>query len=850
LDVFSNKLAIGFRSAFLSPVKGGRHIETRGFPVSFLVLAIAVSAALFGPAAAASADTFTVDSVGDAPKAPAGAICEAAAGECTLRAAIEAADQNPDFDTVAFDSAEFPGDVSGTIEPNSALPAITAPMTIDGQCPPRQFGEFPYGTCVGLNAAGLAHGFLVEADEVTIRGIAVTGATFGIDVVNSADEFAARNDVLGANLAEESGPNGTGILLGPGVDEAQIGTYADNGTSGHDQFVGNTEVGLDLEGASHALIRNNDFGATPAPNGTDIEISGVSTGGRKVEATDNEIGAKKSSFGEHSSGCSEGCNVISGAVDDGIDLAGEGADQLPASGSTIIRGNVIGAEADGETAEANGRTGVAVGSAGGFYSEVTIGGPLAASEGNEFVGGSWSVTAGPEERGLVIEGNFVGRATGEHGVLLEAPSEGAFSLDTLNQAGDDTLPEVVGNELFMNGGVGVLDVDMGARITENRIDGADTAVLVEGERMWWGAYIEDNEIGFPGEYGVVLDNWSNLVTGNLIFGATKAGILVESPGWTGGTDDIIGGPPGEIPREEWSEENWWRWEKEALENEEEENEIDDSGGPAIEVVGEHTAFVDALRNYGHGNAGPFVDLGGDGPGNQPDGPNKGIQAPTIVSATQAEVSGVDALPGGTSVMVFLKATSSPGEIEELLGSAHAEEDGHWYLELPEGLPVGTPIAVDQFNGERGSSEMAFATLAPGPKVAPPVVEAEKTSESELADAAPGDTQTGPRTHSPRATTTSPSTTSPSPVVKPSTPPSARILARPPGSSSHARAAFKFTASTAGARFECELDGAKWARCGSSKTYGRLKVGRHTFRVRALQDGLSGPVTKYQFTIKG
>jgi hypothetical protein len=845
LDAISSLLAIGFRSAFLPPVKGGRRIESGRFSAAFLVLAVAMFAALVGPAAA-SADTFTVDSVGDAPKTAVEPICETAAGECTLRAAIEAADQDPDFDTVAFAGAEFSGDLTGTIEPRSALPAITAPMTVDGQCPPRQFDEFPYGTCVGLNAIGLPHGFLVEADEVTIRGIAVTGATIGIDVANSADEFAARNDVLGANLAEESGPNGTGILLGPGVDDAQIGTYADNGTSGNDQFVGNTEVGLDLEGASRALIRNNDFGDTPAPNGTDIEISDVSTGGRVVKAVDNQIGAKKSTFDEFSAGCGlGGCNVISGAVSDGIDLAGDGAGELPATGPTLIYGNVIGATSSGKAAEPDGGVGVEVGSAG----EVTIGGPNSASEGNEFAGGRWAVTAGPEEHALVIEGNSVGLTTQEDADRVDPPSEGAFSVETLNRAEENTLPEIVGNRLWMSGGTGVLDTDMGAWVAENQILEADTAIRVDGERMWSGAYVEDNLIESAREYGVVLDNWSNEVTGNRIFSATKAGILVESPGWTGGTDDVIGGSPGEVIDGGWSEEHWRRYELEAVEHEEAENEISYSGGPAIEVVGERTAFVDVLRNHGKGNGGPFVDLGGDGPGNQPDGPNKGIQAPTIVSATQAEVSGVDALPGGTSVMVFLKATSSPGEIEEFLGSAHAEEDGHWYLELPEGLPVGTPIAVDQFNGERGSSEMAFATLAPGPKVAPPVVEAEKTSESELADAAPGDTQTGPRTHTPRSTTTSPSTPSASPVVKPSTPPSARILARPPGSSSHTRAAFKFTASTAGARFECEIDDAKWARCGSSKTYGRLKVGRHTFRVRALQDGLTGPVTKYQFTVK-
>ena len=73
------------------------------------------------------------------------------------------------------------------------------------------------------------------------------------------------------------------------------------------------------------------------------------------------------------------------------------------------------------------------------------------------------------------------------------------------------------------------------RIAENLIGGTETAIRVKGERMWWGALIKDNEIEYPGQYGVVLENWDNRVIGNLIVGATKAGIHVESAGWTGGT---------------------------------------------------------------------------------------------------------------------------------------------------------------------------------------------------------------------------------------------------------------------------------------------------------------------------
>ena len=818
--------------------RGGRINLGRGRGLCVLIAVALLAAAALGPVASATADTFTVDSIGDGVKSAPGAVCETGAGPCTLRAAIEAADQREGLDTIFFDETLFADGADATIEPLTPLPAITDPVRIDDRCPdPADPDWIPIRPCAGVDAEGLATGFLVESDEVAIEGVAVTGAAIGIDVADSADEFAARRDTLGAKLGGASAPNGIGIRLGPGADEAGIGTPPPYGNSSGNTFVGNTEVGLDLEGASHTVVRENEFASSPAPNGTDIEITDVSTGGRIVKAVDNEIGAKKSRFAERSTGCSESCNVISGAVHSGIDLQGDGGDELPASGPTVIRGNLIGATWSGEAADPDGETGVAVGSA----DEVTIGGPLAASEGNQFVGGLWAVTAGQEETDLTIEGNSVGRSTNQYPHLLDPPSEGAVSLDTWNRAGVDTLPAVVGNELFMSGGVGVLDSGMGARIAENLIGGTDTAIRVDGERMWWGARVEDNEIEYPGEYGIVLENWGNLVIGNFVFGATKAGILVESPGWTGGTEDIIGGQTDESVGEESHEEWWWlRWEEAAREHEEEENEIDYSGGPAIEIVGQHTAFVDALRNFGKQNGGPFVDLGGDGAGNQPDGPNKGIQAPTILSATQDRVSGAGALSGGTRVMVFLKATSSPGEIAEYLGSTFAEEDGRWSMALPEGVPVGAPIAVSQVNDERGSSEMAFGTVAAGTEPAPTSKgEAGSASEEESAPqvSEPDKSVHTPRAHSPVA-----------PVTSPASAPEVHMLTGPPRSSTHARARFKFAASTGGAKFECKLDNAKWASCKSPKTYKKLKPGKYTFQVRAEAGGLTGTAAKFKFTV--
>ena len=53
---------------------------------------------------------------------------------------------------------------------------------------------------------------------------------------------------------------------------------------------------------------------------------------------------------------------------------------------------------------------------------------------------------------------------------------------------------------------------------------------------------------------------------------------------------------------------------------------------------------------------------------------------------------------------------------------------------------------------------------------------------------------------------------------------------------------------AGAKFECKLDNARWAKCSSPKTYKKLKVGKHTFRVRAIASGRTGAVATFKFTV--
>ena len=64
------------------------------------------------------------------------------------------------------------------------------------------------------------------------------------------------------------------------------------------------------------------------------------------------------------------------------------------------------------------------------------------------------------------------------------------------------------------------------------------------------------------------------------------------------------------------------------------------------------------------------------------------------------------------------------------------------------------------------------------------------------------------------------------------PPDTSIDSGPSGSVTSRAASFEFSASEAGATFECKLDGDDWVACTSPKDYETLANGSHTFSVRA------------------
>ncbi|MGN6275152.1 MAG: hypothetical protein ACTHNP_04365 [Solirubrobacterales bacterium] len=750
------------------------------FPAALLLLVLP---------AAASAAVYEVNSTADEADLLSNGICLTAGGKCTLRAAIEESNASTGVrDEITF-SAAFNGELADTIAPATALPAIKDPVSILGKdC----FGEDgPDAPCAGIKGPeGEAALTVEDANGVVIQGLSITGAQFGIDVVGSSESFVARNDWIGLNLNGAKEANLTGIFFDPGSDGATIGGPE---ASERNVISGNEGDGLDLNGASDATIEGNYFGVSiPEPlglpggstqiaNAKDIEITN-STASGGVKAENDEVGATVEGAALTSTACDGGCNVISGAQGVGIDLKGNGAGQneAPASGPTLIHGNFIGLSASGTETIANGVYGVFAGRA----RNVTVGG-FSSSDANYFAGSNEAI-ATEEGEGFIARGNSFGIGPG--GEELARPGKAIFALDqevaeppSIEQ--NLIFPSIVGIE--QRGGVG--------HLTGNEIIGGSVGVYAKGEPG--GGLIASNLIEAANENGILVEGPANEVRANTVLESGEAGIRFRNPPGIAMTGGLIGGSTSG-----------------------EENVIEGSGGPAIEIVEEALepgSETEITRNRGSANKGLFIDL--------VNGANEGILPPAVTAATQTKAEGT-AEPEAT-IRVFRKASAEAGELESFLGEAVADGSGNWKVTYGS-VPAGTIVAATQTNSNGGTSELTTTTAA-----------AEPGGGGGGGGVVPGCPLS--------------SSSSCGPPVVPATVPDTKIVKGPPAKTHKTTAKFKFTSTEAGSTFECKLDRKPFKKCSSPKTYKKLKPGKHVFQVRASKGGKADPTpAKRKFTVLG
>jgi CSLREA domain-containing protein len=299
---------------------------------------------------------YTVNSTADTDDGS----CTFAAGGCTLREAINAANSNPDANAIKFD---IPGSGVRTVTLLSAFPIITSPVLIDGYTQP---GASPNTLVEGDNAillielsgagAGPAHGLYLQGGSSIVRGLVING--FNLNGI--------RMDVAGEN-----------VIAGNFIGTNATGTAA---------------VGNKLEGVSIVIAHDNVIGGT-APSARNVISGNLSNGVRIDNSSNNRVVGNY--IGADSSGTAKVSNSIDGILIAGsskFNLLGgtaEGARNLlsgnkgsgvqivaGAPGNNKVQGNFIGTTANGVDPLGNFGAGVQMNSA-----NTTVGG-LNSGEGN------------------------------------------------------------------------------------------------------------------------------------------------------------------------------------------------------------------------------------------------------------------------------------------------------------------------------------------------------------------------------------------------------------------------------------------------------------------------------------
>jgi CSLREA domain-containing protein len=348
----------------------------------------------------ASAAPFTVNSTGDAGDSNlADGICNDGTGDCTLRAAIQQANNTVVEDTIGFNITP------NTIVPASELPPISDPLVIDGLSDPDSARVELVGTGAGANADGLS----VDA-ESTIRGLVIRNfGNDGIDITIDAIGTHIESNFIGTDAAgtDDQGNGGNGIdvrgagnfIGGPGVGNLIAG----NGEDGTGSGIGITGAGANANTVQGNFIGTSANGAAPPIANDDHGIVIASS------AHDNLIGGTTTAAR----------NVISGNGQDGIRIQGAGV-------SNTIQGNFIGTDSSGTTALANAADGV------GFRSSASsnlVGGT---------VSGAANVVSGNVDDGIQVGGTPGDTTTISNRILGNSTfSNGSVGIDLLGVNGVD-----------------------------------------------------------------------------------------------------------------------------------------------------------------------------------------------------------------------------------------------------------------------------------------------------------------------------------------------------------------------------------------------------------------------------
>lgn len=371
-------------------------------------------------------------------------------GPGSLRQAMLDANTNVGADVIDFNIG---GGGVQTIQPLSALPEITDPVTMDGTTQPG-FAGSPIIELDGSLAGRYITGLVISSGNSTVRGLIINRfAQSGIVLVTNGG-----NTVQGNYLGTDA--SGT-LALGNGLDGVRIASGSHSNLIGTDGdgiadasegnlISGNVGDGVHIKGVGATLnvVAGNYIGTDSS--GT-LALPNTRHGVVLMDgAPSNVIGTDGSNDGYNAAER----NLIAGNAEYGVIVYGN---------DNVIAGNFVGTNAAGTAAVANGLGGI----------------HIALSAGNR-VGTDGNGVADSEERN-VISGNVL---------------DGMCIMDAANNvvAGNYVGTNASGTGALSNGSSGVVIV----RSTSNRVEGN-----VLSGNTWDGVQIE----AAGADYNVVAGNY-------------------------------------------------------------------------------------------------------------------------------------------------------------------------------------------------------------------------------------------------------------------------------------------------------------------------------------------------------
>jgi uncharacterized delta-60 repeat protein len=493
----------------------------------------------------------------------------------SLRQSLREAKATPGPDRIEFN---IPGAGPHTIQPLSALPAITDSVIVDGWSEP-DFAGMPIIELDGSKSGAGVHGLRVTGSNSTIRGLVVN--RFGGQGIQIDGSVATGNVISGSyigtditgTIAEGNAAGGIEIKVAAwgnvigGTDPGTRNVISGNAGTGisivldsHSNVVEGNYIGTDVTGAGAlpnigvgvqiAGSANNRIGGSTlaernivSGNGaTGIHLGGVATTGNVISG--NYVGTDATGtrdLGNAVHGVSivnaASLNVVGGsAAGAGNTVSGNGSVGILISGASTNRnvaaGNFIGTDASGTTALGNAVRGVQIDTGASDNLIGTNGDGVGdAFERNVISGNSnigvWVTGAGSDNN--VIAGNFIGTDVSgtlelgntSHGIQIS----GAASDNLVGTNGDGVNDVAERNVISGNGGHGVFVASAGSdrNVIAGNFIGTDVSGTLDVGNTIHG-------VSIVGGASSTTVGGNSAETGNIISGNDIVGILISGAG--------------------------------------------------------------------------------------------------------------------------------------------------------------------------------------------------------------------------------------------------------------------------------------------------------------------------------